>query len=42
MMKLRLEKINLSHENGIEKICKEYEAVNDDYNGAFFLKNITD
>lgn len=41
-MKLRLEKINLSHENEIERICKEYEEVKDDYNGAFFLKNITD
>lgn len=37
---MRLEKINLTHEKMIEQIKKEYDLLNEDYNGAFFIKEI--
>lgn len=35
-----IEKIGLKHEKEILEMCKEYDLANEDYNGAFFLKNI--
>lgn len=40
MEKLHLEQISLKHEIEIRNIKKEYDLNNEDYNGAFFVKNI--
>lgn len=37
---MKLEKINLKHKEMILEMAKEYDANNEDYNGAFFIKNI--
>lgn len=42
MSEIRLEKISISHENEIFRIKKEYEESNDNYEGAFFIKDIDD
>lgn len=39
---MRLEKIDLKHKDMIEKIKKEYDLLNEDYNGAFFIKEYDD
>ena len=38
--KLHLEQISLKHEEEVKRIKKEYDLNNEDYNGAFFIKNI--
>lgn len=40
MEEIYLEQISLKHEEEIKKIKKEYDKNNEDYNGAFFIKNI--
>lgn len=35
---IHLEKISLKHKKEIERIKKEYDSLNEDYNGAFFIK----
>ena len=37
---MKIEKINLKHKEAILEMCKEYNLNNEDYNGAFFIKNI--
>lgn len=37
---MKLEKISLEHKEQILEMCKEYGLNNEDYNGAFFIKNI--
>lgn len=37
---MKLEKINLKHKEMILEMAKEYDGNNEDYNGAFFIKNI--
>lgn len=39
---MKLEKISLKHKEMIEDIKKEYDVLNEDYNGAFFIKEYTD
>ena len=39
-MKDKIRKINLKHKEMILEMAKEYDANNEDYNGAFFIKNI--
>lgn len=39
---MKIEKINLKHKEAILEMCKEYNLNNEDYNGAFFIKNIID
>ena len=41
-MNLRLEKINKNHISVLKKVIEEYERYNEDYEGAFFLRNIRD
>ncbi len=36
---MKLEKIDFEHKKMIEQIKKEYDSNNEDYNGAFFIKN---
>lgn len=36
---MKLEKISLEHKNMINNIKKDYDLRNDDYNGAFFIKD---
>lgn len=40
MNNIRLEKISYKHKEEIYRIKEEYDKINDDYNGAFFIKNI--
>lgn len=40
MNEIRLEKISLRHRDEIYRIKKEYDRIKDDYNGAFFIKDI--
>ncbi len=39
---MELEQIGLKHQKLIEEIKKEYDALNEDYNGAFFIKDYDD
>lgn len=39
---MKIEKISLKHKEAILEMCKEYNINNEDYNGAFFIKNIID
>ncbi len=39
---MKIEKISLKHKEAILEMCKEYNLNNEDYNGAFFIKNIID
>lgn len=39
---MKIEKISLKHKEQIMEMCKEYNLNNEDYNGAFFIKNIID
>lgn len=39
---MKIEKINLKHKEAILEMCKEYNLNNEDYNGAFFIKDIAD
>lgn len=39
---MKIEQISLKHKEQILEMCKEYDLNNEDYNGAFFIKNIVD
>ena len=39
---MKIEQISLKHKNQILEMCTEYDLNNEDYNGAFFIKDITD
>lgn len=39
---MKIEQISLKHKNQILEMCTEYNLNNEDYNGAFFINDITD
>ena len=40
MKEIKLEQISSKHKDEIYRIKNEYDQINDDYNGAFFIKDI--